>query len=144
MIGDDDDPLGHDQGHDQDGDAAEVIDLDPARRRHGSASQPDHDQATDTTDATDGGEDEDWDEDADARMLVDSPEAQRDGPLLTPDSIRAATRRPIIPPWARSWTAFTEAAGWQIYYWACTVTFHATRAPKYAALLMVRAPRGAA
>src|SRR6266516_4915209 len=144
MIGDDDDPLGHDQGHDQDGDAAEVIDLDPARRRPGSARQPDHAQATDTTDATDGGEDEDedWDGDADERVLVDSPEAQRDGPLLTPDSMRAATRRPIIPPWARSWTAFTETTSWWVRYWTYTLAFQATRSPKTAGRLLARAPRG--
>jgi S-DNA-T family DNA segregation ATPase FtsK/SpoIIIE len=141
MIRDDDDPFEHE-------DTAEVIDLDPARRRQ--PSQPDI-AGTDVAASQDEGDDEDeaWDDDGDdgddgERMLVDSPEAQRDGPRLTPKGVRAATRRPIIPPWARSWAAFTDHIAWWATYWAYALGYHATRSPKYAARLLVRAPVGAA
>src|SRR6266700_3509966 len=113
MIRDDDDPLDQDQGQgqgrqrDEETAEAEVIDLDPARHRH--ANQPEADG--------NGGRD------ADELVLVDSPEAHRDGPLLTAGSVRAASRRPIIPPWARSWASLKTATGWLVSYWSHTLTY---------------------
>src|SRR6266540_2861105 len=73
------------------------------------------------------------------RVLVDSPEAQRPGR----GPLREATRRPIVPPWARSRQELAGrtrwAAGLATHYGA----YHATRSPKYAGRLVVRAPRGA-
>src|SRR6266540_982453 len=73
------------------------------------------------------------------RVLVDSPEAQRPAR----GSLREATRRPIVPSWARSRQELAGrtrwAAGLATHYGA----YHATRSPKYAGRLVLRAPRGA-
>ncbi len=144
MIGDDDSP----DPQDDPLDGAEVIDLDPARRRHIVGGQRDHGPEPDTAIDPDPDDDDEGQGEDGERVLVDSPEAQQPGPLLTADSVhaamRSASRRPIIPPWAKSWAAFTDTTAWWIRYWAYTLSWHATRSPKYAALLTVRAPRGAA
>src|SRR6266540_4901415 len=74
------------------------------------------------------------------RVLVDSPAAQRParGPL------REATRRPIVPGWARSRQELAGRTRWAAGLASHYGAYHATRSPKYAGRLLVRAPRGAA
>src|SRR6266542_2328725 len=73
------------------------------------------------------------------RVLVDSPAAQRParGPL------REATRRPIVPPWARSRQELAGRTRWAAGLAGHYGAYHATRSPKYAGRLLLRAPRGA-
>jgi S-DNA-T family DNA segregation ATPase FtsK/SpoIIIE len=93
------------------------------------------------------GRTDDADGAVDELELADDTEARSHSPArarLAPDGVRATTRRPIVPPWARSLAAFKQAASWQARYWAYTLGYHATRTPKYGGRLLVRAPRGAA
>ncbi len=140
----DDGPFDPDQDPDQDGDAAQVIDLDSARRRDASQPEPNTADRSADGDNGDGGDDA---SDAD-ELELDGVEAtaRRGGARarLTPDGVRSASRRPIIPPWARSRAAFTAAVAWFVKYWTYALGYHATRAPKYAGRLLARAPRGAA
>jgi S-DNA-T family DNA segregation ATPase FtsK/SpoIIIE len=75
-----------------------------------------------------------------ARVLVDSPQAQRPAR----GNLRDAQRRPIVPPWLSSRQEFTARARWVAGLAAHTSAYHATRTPKYAGRLAARAPRGAA
>jgi S-DNA-T family DNA segregation ATPase FtsK/SpoIIIE len=78
-----------------------------------------------------------------ARVLVDSPQAQRPArPGLA--GLRAAERRPIVPAWARSRAELGEVCRWAAGYTAHTSGYHLARAPVYAGRLAARAPRGAA
>jgi DNA segregation ATPase FtsK/SpoIIIE, S-DNA-T family len=126
-------------------DKAEVVALDPGRARHltsllgtpeADADRPDGDNGP-VADHPDG------DEDGEGRVLVDSPQAQQ-LPRLTPATVRASQRQPIIPPWLRSRRELRATAGWLLGHVAHTAAYHATRSPKYATRLAVRAPRGAA
>src|SRR6266545_3234580 len=71
-----------------------------------------------------------------ARMLVDSPEAQRPG-RTTLAALRAAERRPIVPAWLRSAREARGVAAWALGFAAHVTGFHAVR-------LAARAPRGLA
>jgi DNA segregation ATPase FtsK/SpoIIIE, S-DNA-T family len=73
------------------------------------------------------------------RVLVDSPEAQRPGR----GSLREATRRPIVPSWARSRQELVGRTRWAAGLAGHYGAYHATRSPKYAGRLAIRAPRGA-
>jgi DNA segregation ATPase FtsK/SpoIIIE, S-DNA-T family len=78
-----------------------------------------------------------------ARVLVDSPEAQRPArPGLA--GWRAAERRPILPVWLRSRAELAEVARWAAGFAAHASGYHLARAPVYAGRLAARAPRGAA
>ncbi len=75
------------------------------------------------------------------RVLVDSPEAQRPArPGLV--GLRAATRRPIVPPWLRSRQEVAARTRWAAGLAAHYGLYHASRTPKYAGRLAVRAPVG--
>jgi S-DNA-T family DNA segregation ATPase FtsK/SpoIIIE len=101
---------------------AEVIDLDPHHH------QP-------TADAnTAAGE---------RPVLVDSVEAQRP-PRQTPEGIRSAQRRPIVPAWARSLEELRATLAWVTLHYAHTGVYHGVRVPKYAGRLIARTPRGTA
>ncbi len=100
---------------------AEVVDLDAARTRRDAGP------AADPAD------------DAEPVVLVDSAEAQRGGAV----AVRAGERRPIVPAWLRSRTELRDTARWAAGYTLHAGAYHATRTPKYAAKLTVRAPRGA-
>lgn len=76
-----------------------------------------------------------------ARVLVDSPEAQRPT-RLTVAGLRAAQRRPILPGWVRSRDELRDVARWAVGYAAHSSLYHLTRTPKYAGRLVWRAPRG--
>jgi S-DNA-T family DNA segregation ATPase FtsK/SpoIIIE len=77
-----------------------------------------------------------------ARLLVDSPEAQRQAhPGLA--GLRAAQRRPIVPAWLRSGTELGEVVRWAAGYVAHNSGYHLARIPVYAGRLAARAPRGA-
>jgi S-DNA-T family DNA segregation ATPase FtsK/SpoIIIE len=75
-----------------------------------------------------------------ARVLVDSPEAQRPAR----GDLRDAERRPIVPPWLASRQEFTARARWAAGLAWHYGAYHATRSPKYAGRLAARAPLGAA
>jgi DNA segregation ATPase FtsK/SpoIIIE, S-DNA-T family len=63
-----------------------------------------------------------------ARVLVDSPEAQRpDRPGLA--GLRAAQRRPILPAWLRSRAELAEVSRWVAGYAAHSTGYHLARAP---------------
>jgi S-DNA-T family DNA segregation ATPase FtsK/SpoIIIE len=80
-------------------------------------------------------------ESAEAPVLVDSPKAQRPE-RLTLDRLRNAERRPILAPWLRSVGEFVATVKWGAGFAAHTSAYHATRTPKYAGKLLIRAPRG--
>jgi DNA segregation ATPase FtsK/SpoIIIE, S-DNA-T family len=113
-------------------DRVEVVALDPGRARHPTSplGTPDAD-----ADIPDG--------DREGRVLVDSPQAQQP-PRLTAATVRASQRQPILPPWLRSRRELRATAGWLVGHLAHTAAYHATRSPKYATRLAVRAPRGGA
>jgi S-DNA-T family DNA segregation ATPase FtsK/SpoIIIE len=129
-------------------DTADVVALDPdrARAQPGPLALPDA-----TADGADDGDAGPAAHDPDAtadgagggRVLVDSPQAQQP-PRLTPTTVRASQRQPIIPPWARSRSELRANVGWLLGHLAHTAAYHATRSPKYATRLALRAPRGAA
>jgi DNA segregation ATPase FtsK/SpoIIIE, S-DNA-T family len=100
---------------------ADVVDLDAARA-HRSTDLDDQDDTV--------------------PVLVDSPAAQR-APRLTAAGLRAAQRRPIRPPWLRSWAELRDAARWTVGHLSHSGLYHLTRTPKYAGRLAWRAPRGA-
>lgn len=84
------------------------------------------------------------DESADptAVIMVDRP-GGRSGPGLM-DRVLGSKRRPVIPPWARSWDEFkTAGKGVAAYAWH-VAAYHAVRTPWYALRLTVQAPFGAA
>ncbi|MBQ1071639.1 cell division protein FtsK [Micromonospora sp. C31] len=98
---------------------ANVVDLDAART------------ARINTDADDGGP-----------LLVDSPAAQRT-PRFSLDGVRAGQRRPILPAWLRSRAELRDTMRWAVGHLLHTAAYHATRTPKYAGKLALRAPAGA-
>lgn len=75
-------------------------------------------------------------------VLVDSAPAQRP-PTIDMDTLRQGKRRPVIPAWLRSKSEVEAAVRWAVGYAGHTSAYHATRAPKYAGKLALRAPRGA-
>jgi S-DNA-T family DNA segregation ATPase FtsK/SpoIIIE len=121
-------------------------DLDTDRDRADAGHQPGP-PATPTPAARDAEDDPgsaaDHPDGGEGRVLVDSPQTQQP-PRLTPATVRASPRQPIIPPWLRSRRELRATAGWLLGHLAHTAAYHATRSPKYAARLMIRAPRGAA
>jgi S-DNA-T family DNA segregation ATPase FtsK/SpoIIIE len=89
--------------------------------------------------------DEDGVLDATVVVRVDQPGTVRhDGDWLARLEAAAAHRRPIIHPVLKSRAEATAAARWVGAHYAHVSGYHATRTPKYAAKLAVRAPRGAA
>jgi S-DNA-T family DNA segregation ATPase FtsK/SpoIIIE len=76
-------------------------------------------------------------------VLVDAPQAQRP-PRPGLAGLRAAQRRPILPPWLRSRTELAALARWAAGFAAHTSAYHLTRSPAYAGRLAARAPRGSA
>jgi S-DNA-T family DNA segregation ATPase FtsK/SpoIIIE len=106
---------------------ATIIDLAASRPATAPPAAPlvDHDQADDGP-----------------RVLVDSPEAQRPA-RRTPEGIRAAQRRPIVPAWARSAGELRATLAWVAFHYAHTSVYHGVRVPKYAGRLVARTPRGA-
>ncbi len=78
---------------------------------------------------------------APSRVLVDSPEAQRDTrPGLA--ELRAAKRRPIVPPWLRSRSSLRDTTRLAVGLAAHYGLYHVSRTPKYAGKLVGRAPVG--
>jgi DNA segregation ATPase FtsK/SpoIIIE, S-DNA-T family len=77
------------------------------------------------------------------QVLVDTPETQRP-PRPGLAGLRAAQRRPILPPWLGSRAELTALARWAAGYLAHTSAYHLTRSPAYVGRLAARAPRGAA
>jgi S-DNA-T family DNA segregation ATPase FtsK/SpoIIIE len=77
------------------------------------------------------------------RVLVDSPQAQRP-PRPGLAGLRAARRRPILPPWLRASGELREVARWAAGFVAHTSGYHLVRTPTYAGRLAARAPCGAA
>src|SRR6266536_184958 len=73
------------------------------------------------------------------RHAADSQAAPRPGR----GGLRDATRRPIVPPWARSRQELVGRTRWAAGLATHYGTYHATRSPKYAGRLVARAPRGA-
>jgi S-DNA-T family DNA segregation ATPase FtsK/SpoIIIE len=55
---------------------------------------------------------------------------------------RDADRRPIIPPWLRDRAEASALARWLARYFGHVALYHLTRLPKYAAKLLMWAPRG--
>ncbi|WP_396230981.1 cell division protein FtsK, partial [Frankia sp. EI5c] len=55
---------------------------------------------------------------------------------------RSGRRRPLVPPWMRSWSTVRAAVRWLVGYCVHTILFHALRVPVYAGRLVCRAPRG--
>ncbi|MEV0715637.1 cell division protein FtsK [Asanoa sp. NPDC050611] len=96
-------------------------------------------------------EDFDWDRhEAEILHLDEARTRKQPTPVDTPDSNsparadrRTAKRRPIVPAWARSWTELLTQARWAFGFYTHIAAYHLIRAPKYAAKLSVRAPRGA-
>jgi S-DNA-T family DNA segregation ATPase FtsK/SpoIIIE len=117
-------------------------DLDRARHPTGPLGTADADGDAGPADNDRGGTTV-ADGDGGGRVLVDSPQAQQP-PRLTPAAVRASQRQPIIPPWLRSRRELRATAGWLAGHVAHSAAYHATRSPKYATRLAVRAPRGAA
>src|SRR6266498_4748657 len=70
------------------------------------------------------------------RVLVDSPEAQRPAR----GSLREATRRPIVPSWARSRQELAGRTRWAAGLATHYGLYHVSRSPKYAGRLAARAP----
>ena len=126
-------------------DSAEIVALDPGRARPATGPPGTPDAAADDGDGDAGlaARDPDGDGQGEGRVLVDSPEAQQP-PRLTPARVRASQRQPIIPPWLRSRSELRAATGWLAGHLAHTAAYHASRSPKYATRLTIRAPRGAA
>lgn len=121
-------------------DDADVVDLDQARQARRTDRVPD-----------DGPEDEfadefgdDTPEDTEAAPSVPVDQAPASGDSDSGFAARAETlrRRPVLPEWAKSGQAFSQAAsgaaslGWHV------ARFHAVRVPWYALLLALRSPRG--
>jgi S-DNA-T family DNA segregation ATPase FtsK/SpoIIIE len=76
-------------------------------------------------------------------VLVDQPgRVRRDGEWLDRLATATAHRRPIIHPALRSRAEATATVKWIATHYAHVSGYHATRAPKYATRLAVRAPRG--
>jgi S-DNA-T family DNA segregation ATPase FtsK/SpoIIIE len=143
MTASDSDPR-PDGDTDTEPDRANELAPDPDRGRHPTSPPGTPDAAADGGDDGDGGPAADNpDRDGAGLLLVDSPQAQQP-PRLTPAAVRASQRQPIIPLWLRSRGELRAAAGWLAGHLAHTAAYHATRSPKYATRLAVRAPRGGA
>ena len=115
----------------------ELVPTVPDRDGDGPALVPDSDE--DGDDDYDGPDDEPLE----GVVLVDSPEAQR-RERWSPDSMRTAERRPVLPGWAKSKAEAKDVVRWAAGYAGHTSAYHAVRAPKYAARLALRSPVGAA
>jgi DNA segregation ATPase FtsK/SpoIIIE, S-DNA-T family len=142
-----DNPTGPDLHTDLEPNRTEAITLEPGRAHHptGPPGTPNADANGADGDAGPAAHDLDGtaDGDSEGRVLVDSPQAQQPS-RLTPATVRASQRQPIIPPWLRSRRELRATAGWLLGHLAHTAAYHATRSPKYAARLAIRAPRGTA
>lgn len=66
----------------------------------------------------------------DVKMAVDPPETKLTLAELT--GLDLPARRVIVPKWMKSWADFRSVVWWLLRYIAHVVTYHATRAPKYA------------
>ena len=73
---------------------------------------------------------------------VDQPGAAERGDWLAELAERAKDRAPIVPSWLRSRAEALATLKWISAHYAYVAGYHATRTPKYAAKLGVRAPRG--
>ena len=118
----------------------EIVDLDAAR----AGREPDvyRDVPVDTDSDTGADTVADGGADSPGRMLVDSVAAQR-RTRLTVAGLKAGERRPIIPSWLKSKQELVNGAKWAAGHVGHVSAYHATRLPKYAGKLAVRAPRGA-
>lgn len=116
---------------------AEVVDLTTARSH---SNHPATASDTRPDSVPDAGADSGAD--TTAPVLVDTPDTGRGG-RWDLAAWAAGERRPIVPAWLRSGTELVtqtrRLAGFALHASA----YHATRVPKYAARILVRAPRGA-
>jgi DNA segregation ATPase FtsK/SpoIIIE, S-DNA-T family len=143
MAHSDHDPRDARPDRDSEPDRPDELALDADRASHPTSPPGASDAAADASDENAGPAADNPDGDGEGRVLVDSPQAQQP-PRLTPAAVRASQRQPIIPPWLRSRGELRAVAGWLAGHLAHTAAYHATRSPKYATRLAVRAPRGAA
>lgn len=58
------------------------------------------------------------------------------------ETTREAKIRPLLPEWARSRQELNDRVRWLALYAGHTTAYHALRSPQYAAILLVRSPRG--
>ncbi|MGW1517567.1 cell division protein FtsK [Streptomyces sp. NPDC002287] len=77
------------------------------------------------------------------RVVVDQPTPVAAGPGYL-GRLAGAKRREVIPVWLRSITELRTAVGWVARHYTHTVSYHALRAPIYAARLTFQSPAGAA
>lgn len=80
------------------------------------------------------------DEQGPGRVLVDSPETRDVGYL---ERLRTAQRRPLVPEWATTRAGLIATGRWVAGHYSHVTAYHLIRAPKYAAVLGLRAPLGA-
>ena len=76
------------------------------------------------------------------RVRVDSPPAPEPGKLTATWAARGGHRDRVIPAWIRDLGEVRARVRWLAGHLAHTSAYHAVRAPKYAARLAVRSPRG--
>ncbi|MEO3839887.1 cell division protein FtsK [Streptomyces sp. B22F1] len=74
--------------------------------------------------------------------LVDRPGGSSAVRLM--DRVTGSKRRPVVPPWARSWREFKAAGSGVAAYGWHVVAYHAVRAPWYQLRLTLQLPRGTA
>jgi S-DNA-T family DNA segregation ATPase FtsK/SpoIIIE len=70
---------------------------------------------------------------------VDQPEPRETSGMAL---VRAETRQPILPSWAKNAQEFRDTARWALGYAGHTVAFHAVHCPVYIARIIRRAPQG--
>ena len=113
----------------------DLIDLDARRDTTPPARTPGRAPAPEPED---GGTDE-----AAARVRVDSPPPPEPGKLTGAWAARGEGRRhPVIPVWVRDRAEVAARVRWLAGHLAHTSAYHAVRVPKYAARMVLRAPRG--
>ncbi|MFF0723630.1 cell division protein FtsK [Streptomyces sp. NPDC004134] len=74
--------------------------------------------------------------------LVDRPGGSSAVRLM--DRVTGSKRRPVVPPWARSWREFKAAGSGVTAYGWHVVVYHAVRTPWYQLRLTLQLPRGTA
>lgn len=76
-------------------------------------------------------------------MLVDAPPGPEPGELTAAWAGRdGGQRHPVIPAWLQDRAELRHRVRWLAGHLAHTSAYHAVRAPKYAARMVVRSPRG--
>lgn len=120
---------------------ADVVHLDTVRPRHpeptneaGVAVPAPDDDAADAAPADPAG--------AGESARVDQPGTADRGDWLAELADKAKDRAPIVPGWLRSRAEARATLKWVSAHYAYVAGYQATRTPKYAAKLGVRAPRG--